>query len=57
MWKCIQEWFKSVVTNSKVSTNFCGALCEAGMVEVLQDILNNRDMRDAYMRNTVILTF
>lgn len=52
-WKCIKESFTVIAAMSKASSDFSEALCEAGIVEVVLNILSDPDIQDAYMRNKV----
>lgn len=52
-WQYIQESFTVVAAMSKASSNFSEALCEAGIVDVVLNILCDADIQEAYMRNKV----
>ena len=53
MWKELLASFNALLENSGVSSSFCGAACEAGIMEVMQGILKNTQLQDSYMKNAV----
>lgn len=54
MWRSTHEAFQNMVKFGRSSPNFSKALCEAGIVEVLQNILSNAQIQEAYYMHNVV---
>lgn len=53
MWTTVKESFEEMVEGAKHSSDFGKALCKAGIIKVVQDILSNSVIQGTYTRNNV----